>query len=77
VAVGAPGQILAGSAEPRSVALASLGAAPEERAAALAAYEIYRPADDVPAIRTACAKKVPGCALERMPVHGHVLRRIE
>jgi hypothetical protein len=61
----------------QSVALSSLGAAPEDRAAALLAYEVYRPADDVPAIRTACSKKVPGCALERVPVHLHVLRRVE
>lgn len=61
----------------QSVALTALGAAPEEREAARAAYETYRPADDVPALRTACSKNVPGCALERIPVHEHVLRPVE
>jgi tetratricopeptide (TPR) repeat protein len=38
------------------------------------AYLACRPDDDAPAIRAACAANVPGCDLERLGVHVHVMR---
>lgn len=55
----------------QALSLRSLG---QGSTAADAAYETYRPADDVPRTRGACSVKVPGCALERNPVHVHALR---
>jgi hypothetical protein len=42
--------------------------------AAEEAYLACRPADDAPDIRAACAANVPGCALERIGVHMHLMR---
>jgi Cytochrome c554 and c-prime len=53
---------------------ALVGEEPDSEAAEEASLAC-RAADDVPAIRTACAVSVPGCALERLPVHLHVMRR--
>ena len=38
------------------------------------AYLARRPPDDAPAIRSACSANVPGCDLERLGVHVHVMR---
>jgi len=38
------------------------------------AYQEFRAADDVTTIRGTCSMKVPGCALERTPVHLHRCR---
>jgi len=42
--------------------------------AAEEAYQRFRPADDVPGIKSACSMKVLGCALERSPLHVHRMR---
>jgi hypothetical protein len=44
---------------------------------AVEAREVYldhRVADDTPRVRARCSANVPGCALERNPVHVHPLR---
>jgi hypothetical protein len=56
----------------QALSLRALGA--PEADAAQEAYLAHRLADDAPEIRTACSAHVPGCALERIPVHLHVLR---
>jgi tetratricopeptide (TPR) repeat protein len=54
----------------------SLGALRDERAAAAeAAYDTFRPADVIPGVKARCSAKVPGCALERNPVHVHRMRQ--
>jgi tetratricopeptide (TPR) repeat protein len=54
----------------------ALGALSDPSApAALAAYEAFRPADVIPRVKAACSAKVPGCALERNPVHAHRMRQ--
>jgi tetratricopeptide (TPR) repeat protein len=55
----------------QALALASLKAPSHE---AREAYLACRTPDDAPRIRGACSKNVPGCALERNPVHVHELR---
>jgi tetratricopeptide (TPR) repeat protein len=53
----------------------ALGAMGDPRApAALAAYDTFRPADAIPRVKAACSAKIPGCALERNPVHVHRMR---
>ena len=42
--------------------------------AAMAAYLTHRDPDDEPAIRSRCGESVPGCKLERSPVHVHETR---
>jgi predicted Zn-dependent protease len=44
--------------------------------AALRAYDAFRPADAIPRVRAACSANVPGCALERSPVHVHRMRQV-
>jgi tetratricopeptide (TPR) repeat protein len=56
-----------------ALALGALGE--RSAAAALAAYEAFRPADAIPRVKAACSAKVPGCALERNPVHVHRMRQ--
>jgi tetratricopeptide (TPR) repeat protein len=56
------------------LSLGSLNARPEEVNRARDAYEAFRLPDDVPSIKGRCSKTVPGCALERNPVHVHVLQ---
>ncbi len=43
--------------------------------AALSAYDAFRPANAVPRTRAACSARIPGCALERNPVHVHRMRQ--
>jgi hypothetical protein len=45
-----------------------------DRDAALRAYLDRRPPDDAPKLRNTCNRTVPGCALERSPVHLHAMR---
>lgn len=84
---GAPGEALAAAARglaliPRdgellrvqALALRELGAPAALAASALAASLEHRVADDAPRLRGSCSKHVPGCALERDPVHVHELR---
>jgi len=56
----------------QSIALSQLAA--PDAAAAEEAYLHHRPADDVPPIKGKCSARTPGCALERVPVHVHVMR---
>jgi len=58
----------------QALSLGALGASEKETAAAWAAWQKVRPADVIPAVKAKCSKKVPGCALERTPVHVHALR---
>jgi tetratricopeptide (TPR) repeat protein len=58
----------------QALALEHLGAPPDLTAAALEAYLTCRRTDEAPGVRAACSKLVPGCALERVPVHVHVMR---
>jgi tetratricopeptide (TPR) repeat protein len=44
-------------------------------AEAMQAYLDRRTPDDAPKLRNACMKAVPGCVLERNPVHMHAMRR--
>jgi predicted Zn-dependent protease len=41
---------------------------------ALAAYLERRPLDEAPRLKNMCQMKVPGCALERNPVHVHEMK---
>ena len=34
----------------------------------------YMDEHDIPGVKAACSAKVPGCALERNPVHVHRMR---
>ena len=53
----------------------ALGALRDHRAAAAeAAYDAFRPADAIPGLKARCGTNVPGCALERNPVHAHRMR---
>jgi tetratricopeptide (TPR) repeat protein len=55
----------------------ALGALGDARApAARRAYDAFRPADAIPRVRAACSARVPGCALERSPVHVHRMRQV-
>jgi tetratricopeptide (TPR) repeat protein len=55
----------------------ALGALGDPRApSGMAAYEAFRPADAIPGVRAACSARVPGCALERNPVHVHRMRQL-
>ena len=54
-------------------AVAALLLATEARAQVTPAAG-YTPPDDTPRIKSQCSAKVPGCALERIPVHVHPLR---
>jgi tetratricopeptide (TPR) repeat protein len=58
----------------QALALEKIGVDPTRTAAARDAYLAFRPPDDAPAIRGACARSVPGCARERLPVHVHEMR---
>jgi tetratricopeptide (TPR) repeat protein len=53
-------------------ALDALGASEASRATE--SYLTFRPADEAPGLKALCSSKVPGCALERTPVHTHVLK---
>jgi tetratricopeptide (TPR) repeat protein len=56
------------------LALPSLGATADAARSAEDAYLRHRPADEAPGIRAKCSRDVPGCALERNPVHTHEMR---
>jgi tetratricopeptide (TPR) repeat protein len=58
----------------QALSLLALGAPAADADAAEQAYLSCRPADDAPSIRSACAARDAGCALERLPVHVHVMR---
>ncbi len=53
----------------QSLVLDAIGADPETCALARAEFLTRRAPDDAPAVRARCSKLVPGCALERNPVH--------
>jgi hypothetical protein len=59
----------------RVEALALLALRDRQSPAAEAAYDTYRPADAIPAVRARCSMKVRGCAIERSPVHAHRMRQ--
>lgn len=58
----------------QALSLSALAAPEDEVAAAWAAWQKVRPADVIPRVKAKCSKEVPGCALERAPVHVHPLR---
>ena len=58
----------------QSLALDALGAPQPTCEAARAAFLERRLPDDGPAIKGKCSANVPGCALERDPVHVHPMR---
>jgi tetratricopeptide (TPR) repeat protein len=60
----------------QALALDRLGASPEDVAAARDAYARWRPPDDAPAVKSACSRQFPWCALERLPVHVHAMHAI-
>jgi tetratricopeptide (TPR) repeat protein len=60
----------------QALALERLGAPGEEVARAREAFARWRPPDDAPAIKNACATRFPWCALERLPVHVHAMRTV-
>jgi predicted Zn-dependent protease len=57
----------------QALALERLGAPADEVALARDAFARWRPPDEAPAIKSACARRDPTCALERLPVHVHVM----
>jgi hypothetical protein len=58
----------------QALSLGALGASEKETAAAWAEWQKVRPADVIPSVKAKCSKLVPGCALERAPVHVHTMR---
>ncbi|TKD00069.1 multiheme c-type cytochrome [Polyangium fumosum] len=58
----------------QALSLAALAAPEAEVTAAWAAWQKVRPADGIPRVKAKCSREVPGCALERSPVHVHPLR---
>lgn len=58
----------------QALALETLGADPALVERAREAWLAFRAPDRAPAVRGACSARVPGCALERVPVHVHVMR---
>ena len=59
----------------QALALEALGAPAPDVEKAKTAYFDRRVPDDAPRIKAACSAKVPGCALERDPVHVHPMRQ--
>jgi tetratricopeptide (TPR) repeat protein len=59
----------------QALALEGLGAAEAEVARARAAFTAWRPPDDAPGVKNACAQRFPWCAVERLPVHVHSMRQ--
>ena len=57
----------------QALALERLGAPADEVAQARDAFARWRSPDDAPAIKSACARRDPACALERLPVHVHAM----
>jgi tetratricopeptide (TPR) repeat protein len=60
----------------QALALERLGAPSDAVDRARAAFLAFRAPDDAPRLKSACARTVPGCALERLPVHVHALRAV-
>jgi tetratricopeptide (TPR) repeat protein len=60
----------------QALALERLGAPPDDVARAREAFAAWRPPDDAPAIKNGCSRQFPWCALERLPVHVHVLQAV-
>jgi hypothetical protein len=58
----------------QATVLEQLGAAPSDVLRAREAFAQWRSADDAPALKSKCARRFDWCALERTPVHTHVLR---
>jgi hypothetical protein len=58
----------------QALALEALGAGEAETERAKSAFAAFRPPDDAPQVRAGCSKTVPGCALERIPVHVHGMK---
>jgi hypothetical protein len=58
----------------QAISLDDLHASQDAVDAARDAYLTHRIADDAPAIKAACSRRIPGCALERDPVHVHELK---
>jgi hypothetical protein len=56
----------------QALALTALGSA--RAGDATRAYLEHRVADEAPAFRAACTARVPGCRLEREPIHAHPMR---
>jgi len=57
----------------QALALGLVHAPSEEVDSAHHAYLEFRSPDNAPRVRGLCSKNVPGCALERLPVHVHEL----
>jgi len=57
----------------QALALERLGAPADDVTRARDAFARWRPPDDAPAVKSACSNRTPGCALERLPVHVHVM----
>ncbi len=57
----------------QALALERLDAPADEVAQARDAFARWRSPDDAPAINSACARRDPTCALERLPVHVHAM----
>ncbi len=58
----------------QSLSLDALHAPQSETDRARTAFLAFRPPDDAPQLRALCSDRVPGCALERIPVHVHPMR---
>ncbi len=61
----------------QALALEHLGAPAASLEQARDAFTRWNPPDDAPALKNACARRFAFCALERVPVHVHVLRTPE
>jgi tetratricopeptide (TPR) repeat protein len=57
----------------QALALERLGSAVDDVNRARDAFARWRPPDDAPAVKSACSRQSPTCALERLPVHVHVM----
>lgn len=60
----------------QALALDKLGAAEDKVTAAYDAWRAVQVADEIPRVKARCSAKVPGCALERNPVHVHPMRTV-
>jgi hypothetical protein len=58
----------------QALSMETLGYPKDEVDVAKEAYFTRRTPDDAPGIKAKCSAKVPGCALERDPVHVHPMR---
>jgi hypothetical protein len=58
----------------QALALERLGAPAEDVTAARDAYARWRSPDEAPAVKNGCSRQLPWCALERLPVHVHLMR---